>query len=352
MQIVYNGDELLEYMTSAVQVSNEHPVLVDKYFLGKEIEIDAVADGEDILIPGIMQHIERAGVHSGDSVAVFPAFTVSDSIQNKIVDYTRRLALALGVKGLINIQFVEYEGDLYIIEVNPRSSRTVPFISKVTGVPMVTLATQVILGKKLSELDFGTGLLAAPGYYAVKAPVFSFAKLIEVDISLGPEMKSTGEVMGVDPSLEKALYKAFTAAGIDIPLTGTMLATIADKDKAEAIPIIKAFAELGFQLIGTEGTANVLQEAGLQVQKVKKLAEGSPNIIDLIRQDKIHLIVNTLTRGRSHETDGFRIRRTAVEHSVPCLTSLDTVNAILKVLQRQRVGEKFDMIPLHEYLTH
>ena len=351
MEIVYSATELEEYMTSAVQVSNEHPVLIDKYFQGKEIEVDAISDGIDVLIPGIMKHIERAGVHSGDSVAVFPAYNLSPEIQDRIVEYTRQLAVALRVKGMLNIQFVDYEGRLYVIEVNPRSSRTIPYLSKVTGVPMVKLATEVILGKSLKKLGYGTGLLPAPNYYAVKAPVFSFAKLMAVDVSLGPEMKSTGEVMGVDPSLEKALYKAFVAAGMEIPASGTILATIADKDKEEALPLFRGFYELGFKLAATAGTARFLSENGLQVEKVNKLAEGSPNIIDLIRQDKIHFVVNTLTRGRRPESDGFQIRRAAVEHNVPCLTSLDTVRATLRVIRNIKTGENFSLVPLQEYVA-
>jgi carbamoyl-phosphate synthase large subunit len=351
MEIVYNDEELGEYMAGAVKVSHEHPVLVDKYLQGREIEVDAISDGVEALIPGIMQHIERAGVHSGDSVAVFPAFSLGPGIQDKIIDYTTRIARELHVKGLINIQFVEYQGELYVLEVNPRSSRTVPYLSKVTGIPMVKVATQVLLGQNLQELGYHGGLYPAPGYYAVKAPVFSFAKLLQVDISLGPEMKSTGEVMGVDPSLEKALYKAFLASGMEMPDSGTVLATIADKDKAEALPIIKGFSDLGFKLLATAGTAEALKGMGLEVERINKLEEGSPNIIDLIRQDGIDFVVNTLTRGRRPQSDGFQIRRAAVEHSVPCLTSLDTIGVILKVIQKIKTGEEFKLVPLQEYLT-
>lgn len=351
MEIVYNSGELREYITNAVRVSHEHPILVDKYFQGKEIEVDAISDGTDVLIPGIMQHIERAGVHSGDSIAVFPAYNLSPGTQDKIIDYTRRLAVALRVKGLINIQFVEYRGDVYVIEVNPRSSRTVPFLSKVTGIPMVKLATQAILGRSIKDMGYGQGLFPCPGYNAVKVPVFSFAKLMTVDVSLGPEMKSTGEVMGVDPSLERALYKALVAAGMSIPASGTILATIADKDKDEALPTIKGFHDLGFKVVATAGTAQALRRIGLNVETVRKLDEGSPNIIDLIRQDKIQYVVNTLTRGRRPESDGFRIRRAAVEHGVPCLTSLDTVNVVLRVIQKIKTGEQFNLVPLQEYAS-
>jgi len=351
MEIVYNSAELQEYIDNAVQVSHEHPILIDRYLQGKEIEVDAISDGKDVLIAGIMQHIERAGVHSGDSIAIYPACNLDPGIQEKIIDYTERLAVALRVKGLFNIQFVEYQGDVYVLEVNIRSSRTVPFLSKVTGIPMVKLATQVILGKKIKDMGYGTGLYPSPGYYAVKAPVFSFSKLSTVDVSLGPEMKSTGEVMGVDPSLERALYKALIAAGISIPSSGTILATIADKDKEEALPIIKGFHDWGFKLLATSGTAKALQSIGLKVEVVNKLDEGSPNIIDLIRQDKIQYVVNTLTRGRRPESDGFRIRRAAAEHGVPCLTSLDTVNAVLEVIRRIKTGDRFKLVPLQEYAS-
>ncbi len=351
MEIVYNKIELLEYMTSAVKVSPRHPVLVDKYLLGKEIEVDAISDGEDVLIPGIMEHIERAGVHSGDSIAVYPARSLNKKQVEEVVDYTTRLARALKVKGLINIQYVLHKGRLYVLEVNPRSSRTVPYISKITGVPMVNVATKMILGRTLKELGYQSGLYPTPGYIAVKVPVFSFAKLSQVDTSLGPEMKSTGEVMGVDTDFSMALYKALVAAGFDIPRKGTILATIADKDKNEVIPILQGFVALGFRLVATSGTAKALQAAGLPVEKVNKIREGSPHIIDLIKQGKIDLVLNTLTKGKMPERDGFGIRRAAVEHAVPCLTSLDTTAVILRVLSSLEKGHDFTMVPLQEYLT-
>lgn len=350
MEIVYNQTELIEYMTSAVKASSEHPVLVDKYLIGKEIEVDAISDGQDVLIPGIMEHIERAGVHSGDSIAVYPAQSLNEKQYNDLVDYTTKLARALHVKGLINIQYVLHEDQLYVIEVNPRSSRTVPYISKITGVPMVNLATKMIIGKTLKELGYSSGVYPTPDYIAVKAPVFSFSKLLQVDTSLGPEMKSTGEVMGVDKDFSMAMYKALVAAGFDIPRKGTILATIADKDKDEVIPILKGFVDLGFNLMATCGTAKILKEAGLPVEKVNKIGEGSPHIIDIIKQGKIDLVINTLTRGKMPERDGFRIRRAAVEHAIPCLTSLDTTSVILKVLKALEEGKDFAMIPLQEYL--
>lgn len=350
MQIVYNEAELMEYMKSAVKVSREHPVLVDKYLLGKEIEVDAVCDRNEVLIPGIMQHIERAGVHSGDSMAVFPAHDLSKAIKDKVINYTTKLGLELKVKGLLNIQFVEFNDELYVIEVNPRSSRTVPFISKVTGIPLVKLATEIMLGKTLKELGYAGGLAPEPPFYAVKVPVFSFNKLEQVDINLGPEMKSTGEVMGIDPSLKTAVYKGLLAAGVQIPQQGTIAATIADKDKSEAIPILRQFADMGFNLVATEGTSKALKRAGVKVETVKKITEGSPNIIDLIREGKVDFVVNTLTHGRAPFTDGFAIRRAAVELSVPCLTSLDTLKVLQKVIAEEEHMGKLEIKSLQEYV--
>jgi carbamoyl-phosphate synthase large subunit len=348
MEIVYNEEEIRQYMQTAVKVTAEHPVLVDKYFLGKEIEVDAVADGMQVLIPGIMQQIERAGVHSGDSMAVFPAYDLSPSIRDKVVEYTTKLALELEVKGLINIQFVEYENELYVLEVNPRSSRTIPFISKVTGIPMVKLATEIILGRSLADCGYRGGLQPQPDYYTVKVPVFSFAKLEKVDIILGPEMKSTGEVMGIDKLLKTAVYKGLLAAGVEIPLKGTIVATIADKDKDEAVPILKEFAAMGFKLLATEGTAAALEQVGVKVERVNKFKEGYPNIVDLIREGQVDFVVNTLTHGRIPFTDGFHIRRAAVELNVPCLTSLDTLKVVQEVI---REGERDIAVQsLQEYL--
>ncbi|MEW5898957.1 MAG: carbamoyl-phosphate synthase large subunit, partial [Bacillota bacterium] len=348
MEIVENNEELLGYMASAVKVTPEHPVLVDKYLLGEELEVDAIADGETVLIPGIMKHVERAGVHSGDSIAVYPVHSLSDAVKRQIVDYTTRLALALNVRGMINIQYVLHQGKVYVLEVNPRASRTVPYMSKITGIPMVNLATKVILGRTLKELGYAGGLYPEGRLVGVKAPVFSFAKLLQVDISLGPEMKSTGEVMGLNRSYPVALYKSLVAAGYAIPKNGTVLATIADKDKEEALPIVRGLAGLGYRLCATAGTAEFLRLAGLPVEQVKKVREGSPNIVDLIRSGKIHLVINTLTRGRMPERDGFRIRRAAVEHGVPCLTSLDTARAILEVLTAIKEGDAVDLVPLQE----
>lgn len=350
MEIVYNNGELLNYMATAVKVTPEYPVLVDKYLFGKELEVDAISDGEDILIPGIMEHIERAGVHSGDSTAVYPPQSLTQETKDQVVDYTLRLARALNVKGLINIQYVLHEGQVYVLEVNPRSSRTVPYMSKITGIPMVNLATRLIMGRTLKELGYQSGLYPESNFIGVKAPVFSFAKLLQVDISLGPEMKSTGEVMGVDRDFKVALYKAIVAAGSMFPKKGTVLATIADRDKEEVIPIIKGLVDLGYTICATSGTAASLRQAGLPVEQVNKVHEGSPNIIDLIRANKINLVINTLTKGKTPESDGFQIRRTAVEYGVPCLTSLDTTRAIMEVLAEGKDMEESRLVPLQEYL--
>ncbi len=350
MEIVYNNDELMGYMATAVKVTPEHPVLVDKYLIGKELEVDAISDGSDILIPGIMEHIERAGVHSGDSTAVYPPQSLSQETKDLIVDYTTRLARALNVKGVINIQYVLHKDQVYVLEVNPRSSRTVPYLSKITGIPMINIATRIIMGKTLKEMGYKSGLYPESNFVGVKAPVFSFAKLLQVDITLGPEMKSTGEVMGVDKDFKVALYKALVAAGNMFTKKGTVLATIADRDKQEAIPIIKKLTELGYKLCATSGTAAALKEAGLEVEVVKKVQEGSPHIIDLIRANKINLVINTLTKGKAPERDGFQIRRAAVEYSVPCLTSLDTTRAILDVLSESREEDNHRLVPLQEYL--
>ncbi|QRF23790.1 carbamoyl-phosphate synthase large subunit [Alicyclobacillus sp. TC] len=348
MQIIDSDADLHLYMREAVDVSPRHPVLIDRYLQGVEVEVDAISDGDTVVIPGIMEHIERAGVHSGDSTAVFPPQHLTTEVKALLVDYTTRLARGLHVKGLVNIQFVIQNGQVYVIEVNPRSSRTVPFLSKVTGVPMVELAMHAVLGAPLTQLGYESGLLPEPHQVSVKVPVFSFAKLRGVDISLGPEMKSTGEVMGREATYAKALYKGMLATGMQIPDHGTILATIADKDKEEAYPLLKRFSLLGFHLAATEGTARYLKENGLSVRVVNKLAQGTPNLANDIQEGKIQLVFNTLTRGLKPERDGFRIRRTAVEHGVPCLTSLDTVRALLEVLETLR----FQSNPIEAYKLH
>ncbi len=333
MEIVYQTEELLHYMENAVKINPEHPVLIDRYLTGKEIEVDAISDGETVYIPGIMEHIERAGVHSGDSIAVYPPQTLSEHVRQQIIDNTIALAKGLNIIGLLNIQFVVYNEEVFVIEVNPRSSRTVPFLSKITGVPMANIATKVILGQSLPSQGFTTGLHPESEGVYVKVPVFSFAKLRNVDISLGPEMKSTGEVMGKDYTLEKALYKGLVASGITIPKYGSVLLTVADKDKEEALEIAKRFHTIGYQLLATSGTASYLQKANIPVTVVNKIGSDAPNLIDVIRQGKAQFVINTLTKGKQPARDGFRIRRETVENGVACLTSLDTAKAIVKVLE-------------------
>jgi carbamoyl-phosphate synthase large subunit len=347
MEIVSSEEELLRYITYAVSVSPEHPILIDKYIRGLECEVDAISDGEDVLIPGIMEHIERAGVHSGDSMAVYPPRSLSREEKEKIIDYTTRIARALQVKGLINIQFVVANGTVYVIEANPRASRTIPYISKITGVPMVSLAVRAMLGEKLRDMGYGVGLYPEGEYIAVKAPVFSSAKLTGAEIVLGPEMKSTGEIMGIDRDFGKALYKAMVAAGIGVPRGGKIMATIADSDKEEALPIIKEFYERGFSIYATEGTAKFLQNYGIKAERVRKIAEGSPNAIDLIKRGEIKLVLNTMSKDGKVERDGAKIRRAAVEHEVPCLTSLDTARALLLAMESGDGG--FSCLPIDQY---
>ncbi|WP_332033835.1 carbamoyl-phosphate synthase large subunit [Kaistella sp.] len=333
MEIVYDEKDLAHYMTNAVKETSEHPILIDRYLTGQEVEVDAISDGETVVIPGIMEHIERAGVHSGDSIAVYPPQNITAKQIDTLVDYTERLAKGLNVIGLMNIQYVLSDGEVYVIEVNPRSSRTVPFLSKITGIPMANLATKAILGKKLKDLGYKNGLAPEqPGVF-VKVPVFSFSKLTKVDTSLGPEMKSTGEVMGKDTTLEKALYKGFVAAGRKMPTHGSILFTVADKHKEEAAEMARRFHEVGFRIWATEGTARYFEDHGIPVKIGYKIGEEDVNLIDLIQKGKVQYVVNTTTKGKQEERDGFQIRRMSVENGVPCLTSMDTVEAILKVIE-------------------
>jgi len=348
MEIAYSNRDVAEYMEIITRVKQEHPVLIDKYIIGRELEVDAVCDGEDILIPGIMEHIERAGIHSGDSISVYPAVRVSQRVIDTIVDYTRKLALALEVKGLINIQFIEYQDEVYVIEVNPRASRTVPYLSKVTGIPIIALATRVMLGEKLKNLGYGTGLYPAQDLVAVKVPVFSLDKLPLVEVSLGPEMKSTGEVLGVARDLPEALYKGLLAAGYSFPETGTVLVTVADVYKEEAVEVAREFAALGFKLLATEGTARALAQGGVPVEVINKLSQPSYNIADALREGRINIIVNTPTHGRIPQRDGFKLRRLAVESSIPCFTSLDTARAFLTSLGLYRQGKKPGILCLND----
>jgi carbamoyl-phosphate synthase large subunit len=347
MEITYNEGELNRYLIQAFERDSKNPVLIDRYLIGREIEVDAICDGENILIPGIMEHLERAGVHSGDSISIYPPQNICDKIKEKILVETEKVARALKVIGMINIQYIEYEGDLYIIEVNPRSSRTVPYISKVTGVPMIELATRVMLGEKLVDLDFGTGIYKEANNVAIKVPVFSTQKLPDVEVSLGPEMRSTGEVLGVGKTFEEALYKGFIGSGMGLVKEyGTILATIKPYDQEEFIPIAKKFTDIGYRFVATEGTANVLKEAGINVQKVKKISEGVPNILDLIRSGLIDMVINTPTKANDVTRDGFRIRRAAIESSVPVLTSLDTARGMLDIIGADMNPEKIDVYNL------
>ena len=333
MEIVYKEVELLHYMKNAVKVNPEHPVLIDRYVTGKEIEVDAISDGTDVVIPGIMEHIERAGVHSGDSIAVYPPQNISQVVKEKIIKYTIGLAKGLNIIGLLNIQYVVKDEEVFVIEVNPRSSRTVPFLSKITNVPMANVATKVILGQSLKRQGYTTGLIPQKQGVFVKVPVFSFAKLRNVDITLGPEMKSTGEVMGKDSTLEKALYKGIVASGIQMKMHGAVLLTIADKDKEEALHLAKRFHNIGYQLIATEGTAATLQKANIPVSVVNKIGAQEHTLLDVIRNGEAQFVINTLTKGKQPQRDGFRIRRESVENGVACLTSLDTAEAILRVFE-------------------
>ncbi len=333
MQIAYSDEEIEEFMEIINHIRQDHPILVDKYLMGKELEVDAVCDGTDILIPGIMEHIERTGVHSGDSISVYPAPTVSASVRETIAEYSRRLAKALHVKGLINIQFIAVGDEVYVIEVNPRSSRTVPYISKVTGIPVVDLATEVILGKHIRELGYEPGLQPAGDYFAVKMPVFSFEKIRGAEISLGPEMKSTGECLGIAKSFDEALYKAFLGAGIVLPKHRQMIITVKKADQPEAAQVAKRFAALGYTIYATRHTAEYLREHGVKARRVNKLHQESPTVMDLLLGHKIDLVINTPTQGRDKSRDGFLIRRTAIETGVNVITAMDTANALASSLE-------------------
>ena len=333
MQIATSDEEIAEFMEIINRIAQDHPILVDKYLVGKEIEVDAICDGENVLIPGIMEHIERAGVHSGDSISVYPAQSLTEKTIDVIEEYTRRLAMALHVKGMINIQFIVCDEEVYVIEVNPRSSRTVPYISKVTGIPIVKLATRAIIGEKITEMGYKPGLQPKADYIAIKMPVFSFEKLRGAEISLGPEMKSTGECLGIAKTFEEALYKAFLGAGVILPRHKKMIITVNDADKKDAISIGRRFEALGYEVYATRSTAKVLKEHGVNAIKVNKLNQEPPTVIDLILEHKIDVVVDTPTQGRDKSRDGFLIRRYAIETGVNCFTSLDTVNALLTSLE-------------------
>ncbi|NRW37102.1 carbamoyl-phosphate synthase large subunit [Clostridium beijerinckii] len=338
MEITHDEEELTYYLENAFAKDSKNPILIDKYLMGREIEVDAISDGENILIPGIMEHLERAGVHSGDSVTMYPSQNISDKIKADVLEYTKKLALAIGIKGMINIQFIEFEGELYVIEVNPRASRTVPYISKVSGVPIVDLATQVMLGAKLKELGYGIDVYKEPELVSVKVPVFSTQKLPNVEVSLGPEMRSTGEVLGVGRNIKEALYKGFVGAYMyPSKEKGKILATINKHDKAEFLPIAKDLASVGYKFIATSGTCALLKEAGIEVEEIRKIDEEEPNILDIVKNREVDLVVNTPTKGNDSKRDGFLIRRAAVERNLGVITALDTLRAIADVEL-----EKFD----------
>lgn len=333
MQIAANDADITEFMdiiTRTIPDLSEHPVLVDKYLMGQEVEVDAICDGRDILIPGIMEHVDRAGIHSGDSISVYPAVTLSEKVQKTIVEYTKRLASALHVIGMMNIQFIVLHEEVYIIEVNPRSSRTVPYISKVTGIPAISLATRAMLGEKIADMGYGTGLYKNSGYYAIKLPVFSFEKIIGADTSLGPEMKSTGEVLGISQDYNEALLKAFDGGGVSLPKDGKIIVTVRDKDKAEICEMLKEFKDSEFKFYATPGTRKALMEAGIPARPVNKISGESPNILDMLNAGDVSLIINTPTHGRIPDRDGFKLRRIAVESGTSCLTSLDAAKALMQ----------------------
>ena len=350
MQITYDEESLKTYLQSAFERDAVNPVLIDKYLVGREIEVDAISDGEDVLIPGIMEHLERAGVHSGDSITIYPSLHISDSIKAKILDYTKKIAKALHVKGMINIQFIEYKNDLYIIEVNPRASRTVPYISKVSGVPIVDLATKTMLGEKLKDLGYGVDIYKEPKLMAVKVPVFSMSKLNRVEISLGPEMKSTGEVLGVGKDIDEALFKGFLASGSAIENeVSTVLATVNDNDKKEFIEIAKTMKDLGYKFIATKGTCQLLKKEGIDAREIGKINDPRPNILDVIRNGEIDIVVNTPTRGGDSTRDGFKIRRMATEYGIDIVTSLDTLAARVAVKNKKFHEENMDIYDISEF---
>lgn len=349
MEITYGQKELEYYLKNAFEKDKKNPVLIDRYLLGREIEVDAICDGDEILIPGIMEHLERAGVHSGDSITIYPSQNISEAIKDKILEYTKKVAIGLKVMGMINIQFIEFKDELYIIEVNPRASRTVPYISKVSKVPIIELATRVMLGEKLRDLGYGSGVYKEPKLVSVKVPVFSTQKLPEVEVCLGPEMRSTGEVLGIGRSFEEALYKGLVASGMKIKKEkGVILATINPQDKEEFLYVAKAFSELNYKFIATEGTAKLLKDSGIDASEVKKITEGIPNIIDVIKSRQVDLIINTPTKGNDSKTDGFGIRRTAIENNTLVITSLDTAKAVVELMKKKIISENLEVFNIVE----
>jgi carbamoyl-phosphate synthase large subunit len=356
MEIVHGPTELVRYVNLATEIDPEKPVLIDKYLAGKEVEVDAICDGERVLVPGVMEHIERAGVHSGDSMAVYPGINLTEKEVETLVEYTVRIGLALKVMGLMNIQYVIMPNEsgsdstVYVLEVNPRASRTVPFLSKVTGVPMVRVATKVMLGIGLEEQGYPSGLWKRQKLVAIKAPVFSMSKLTGVDTYLGPEMKSTGEVMGIDYDFGAALAKALVASNLNLSLNGSILLSIADRDKSAALPIVHRLAEVGYRLYATEGTSALIEAAGHEVTMIsKKISEGHPNVMDIIQDGTVSAVVNTITGGQVPMRDGFEIRRAATERRIPCFTSLDTARVAVDALVAN--GQMISVQPLPDYLN-
>lgn len=335
MRIAINDQDIDEYIGEINQIAQEHPILVDKYIRGTELEVDAICDGHDILIPGIMEHIERTGIHSGDSISVYPSKSLTPTAKKNVIDYTERLAKALHVIGMVNIQFIACGDEVYIIEVNPRSSRTVPYISKVTGIPIVPLATQIICGHTIRELGYTPGLQKEADYYAIKMPVFSFEKIKGADISLGPEMKSTGECLGIAKSFNEALYKAFQGAGIQLPKYRNMVITVRDEDKEEIVPIAKRFETLGYKIFATHGTYQALTAGGVKCFQVRKVEQESPNILDLVLGHELDIVIDTPKEGAEASKDGFVIRRNAIETGVNVLTAIDTARALATSLENR-----------------
>jgi carbamoyl-phosphate synthase large subunit len=349
MEIAYEDADITEYMKIINMEKQEHPILVDKYMVGREIEVDAICDGEDILIPGIMEHLERAGVHSGDSISIYPTVTLDERLKAEIVDYTKRLVKELAIVGTVNIQYVIHNDRVYVIEVNPRSSRTVPYISKVTGIPMIELAVKAIMGAKLRDMGYGTGLYPDGNYYAVKVPVFSFDKLLDVDVSLGPEMKSTGEVLGISKNLSEAIFKGLLASGMVMHKDRkNVLITVRHTDQLEVVPIAEKLEKMGYTLYGTAKTAATLNKHGIATNVVRKIGEGDRDVLTLMESDTLCAVINTPTKGRKPERDGFKIRRKAVETTIPCLTSLDTARAFVDCLEKDLHISDMDAVELSE----
>lgn len=348
MAIAYDDNEIESYINEINVIEQEHPILIDKYMLGKEIEVDAICDGEDVLIPGIMEHLERAGVHSGDSISVYPTQSIAEHHQAKIIEYTEKIAKELKIVGMLNIQFIISNDEVYIIEVNPRSSRTVPYISKVTNLPMIDIATRVMFGEKLRDIGYGTGIWRRSEYVCVKMPIFSFEKIKNADTTLGPEMKSTGEVLGVDREYYKAVLKAFIASGANVASSGAILITVCDKDKEELVPLAQKLYHKGFEVYATIGTAHYLASRGVNCTVVEKIGEGKNSIINLIQSGKINFVINTPTKGKESSRDGFKIRRTAVECKIPCFTSLDTANALYTAIENDVREDELDVVNIVE----